>query len=72
MNPLGRFLIIAGIVLLVSGLLLNYAHFFSFLNLGRLPGDIRIKRGGSSFYFPLTTCVILSILLSLILYIFRK
>ena len=69
---LGRLLIIAGIVLLVSGLLLNYTHFFSFMNLGRLPGDIRVKRGDFSFYFPLTTCILLSILLSLIVYIFRK
>ena len=68
----GRILIIAGIVLIVSGLLLNYSHFFSWISLGRLPGDIRIKRGGFSFYFPLTTCILLSILLSLVVYIFRK
>jgi len=65
-------LIIAGIILIAVGVLLNYSHLFSFLNLGRLPGDIRIKRGGFSFYFPLTTCILLSILFSLILYIFRK
>jgi hypothetical protein len=69
---LGRILIIAGIVLLVSGVLLSYSHLFSFLNLGRLPGDIRIRRGSFSFYFPLTTCILLSILVSLIVYIFRK
>ncbi len=69
---LGRVLIILGIVLLVSGILLHYTHFFSFLNLGRLPGDIRIKRGNFSVYFPLTTCIILSILLTLIFYLFRK
>ncbi|MGD0101817.1 MAG: DUF2905 domain-containing protein [Acidobacteriota bacterium] len=69
---LGRILIIAGIILIAVGVLLNYSHLFSFLNLGRLPGDIRIKRGGFSFYFPLTTCILLSILFSLILYIFRK
>ena len=69
---LGRILIIAGIILIAVGVLLNYSHLFSFLNLGRLPGDIRIKRGGFSFYFPLTTCIFLSILFSLILYIFRK
>jgi hypothetical protein len=69
---LGRLLIILGILLLVSGLLLNYSHLFSFLNLGRLPGDIRIRRGNFAFYFPLTTCIILSILLTLIFYIFRK
>ena len=72
MVPLGRILIILGIALVVLGIILSYSHFFSFLHLGRLPGDIRIKRGSFSFYFPLTTCIILSILLSLILYIFRK
>ena len=68
----GRILIIVGIVLLVSGLLLNYSHYFSWLRLGRLWGDIAIKRGNFSFYFPLTTCILLSILLSLVVYIFRK
>ncbi len=69
---LGRILIILGAILLVSGILLTYTQFFSHFNLGRLPGDIRMKRGTFSFYFPLTTCVILSILLTLICYIFRK
>ena len=69
---LGKILIIAGIVLIAAGLLLHYSHLFSWMNLGRLPGDIRIKRGSFSFYFPLTTCILLSILLSLIVYIFRK
>ena len=69
---LSKLLIIAGVILILSGLLLNYAHILSFLHLGHLPGDIRIKRGGFSFYFPLTTCILLSILFSLILYIFRK
>jgi hypothetical protein len=65
-------LIILGILLIVLGILLNYTHIFSSINLGRLPGDIRIKRGNFSFYFPLTTCILLSILVSLIFYIFRK
>ena len=69
---LGRLLIILGVVLLVSGVLLTYTQFFSFLHLGRLPGDMRLKRGSFSFYFPLTTCIILSIVLSLVCYIFRK
>jgi len=72
MVPLGRILIILGIALVVLGIILSYSHFFSFLHLGRLPGDIRIRRGSFSFYFPLTTCIILSILLSLVFYIFRK
>jgi hypothetical protein len=69
---LGKLLIIAGLLLVAAGLLLHYAHFLSFLHLGRLPGDIRMKRGSFSFYFPLTTCILLSILLSLVVYIFRK
>ena len=69
---MARLLIILGILLIVLGILLNYTHLLSSISLGRLPGDIRIKRGGFSFYFPLTTCILLSILLSLILYIFRK
>jgi hypothetical protein len=72
MVPWGRILIILGAVLLVAGLLLTYTQVFSWFNPGRLPGDIRIKRGAFSFYFPLTTCIILSILVTLILYIFRK
>ncbi len=70
--PLGRLLIIAGVVLIVLGLIVSFHSFFSFLRLGRLPGDLSIKRENFSFYFPITTCVLLSIILSLILYLFRK
>ena len=68
----GKLLIIVGLILVVSGLLLHYWHVFSFFNPGRLPGDVRFRRGNFSFYFPLTTCILLSILLSLAVYIFRK
>ena len=69
---LGRLLIIAGIALVLCGLLMNYSHLLPSLKLGRLPGDLQFKRGSFSFYFPLTTCIVLSILLTLILYIFKK
>jgi hypothetical protein len=72
MGPLGRALIVVGIVLLLLGLILSYPGFFSFLRLGRLPGDISIKRGSFSFHFPLVTCLLISLILSLILYLFRK
>jgi hypothetical protein len=72
MAPLGRLLILIGIVLVVLGLILAYSNVFGFLGLGRLPGDISYKRGHLSFYFPLTTCIVLSIILSLIFYFFRK
>jgi hypothetical protein len=69
---LGRILIVTGVILLLSGLLLSYSHFFSWIKLGRLWGDVAIRRGSFSFYFPLTTCILLSILLSLVVYIIRK
>jgi len=72
MVALGRVLVIAGVVLLLLGLFLTYSGVFSFLKLGRLPGDIRIQRGTFSFYFPLATCILLSIVISLILCLFRK
>jgi len=69
MVPIGRALIIFGIVLLLLGLILTYSNF---LPLGRLPGDISIKRGNFSFYFPLTTCIVISLILTLILHFLRK
>ena len=64
-----RWLIIAGVVLIVVGVAWP---FLAKLGLGRLPGDIRIEREGFSFYFPLTTGLIISIVLSLILWLLRK
>ena len=68
----GRFLIAAGAVLLLLGLILTYSNLFTHLRLGRLPGDIAIRRGNFSFYFPLTTCILLSALVSLVLYLLRR
>ena len=62
---------IGGIVLFVVGGLVFLAAKVG-LPFGRLPGDIRIEREGYSFYFPLTTGLIVSIVLSLILWLFRK
>jgi hypothetical protein len=58
---LGRFLIIIGVVLVAAGLLINMG-----LPIGRLPGDFSVRRGNVSFYFPLTTSIIASILLTLL------
>ena len=69
-DSLGRTLLITGaIILVLGGLMLAGGRFFG---LGRLPGDIFIERGNFSFYFPLMTCIIMSILLTLILYIVRR
>jgi hypothetical protein len=58
---MSRFLIVLGLVILALGLLWPL---LTRLGLGRLPGDIVIQRGNFSFYFPLATCVVVSILMS--------
>jgi uncharacterized membrane-anchored protein YitT (DUF2179 family) len=70
MRDIGRFLLIVGIIITLIGLLLWSG--FAPKWLGRLPGDIRIERGNSTFYFPIVTCIIISIVLSLIFSIFRR
>jgi hypothetical protein len=69
--PLGRLLITLGIVLVAVGLLICFAGRLP-VRLGRLPGDIYIHGKNSSFYFPLTTCIVLSALFSLVLWILRR
>ena len=70
MRDIGRFLLIIGIITTLIGLLLWSGFVPKWL--GRLPGDIRIERGSSVFYFPIVTCIIISIVLSLIFSIFRR
>jgi len=64
-----KLLVVLGVVLVVSGLWLIAGSKFSFLGLGHLPGDIRYKGRNTSFYFPLTTCVLLSVVVTLILWL---
>ena len=71
MAPLGRMLIVLGLGLAAFGLLLTFAGRLPF-RFGRLPGDIFIQGKNSTFYFPLMTCLILSLLFSLVLWIFRR
>jgi len=66
METIGRYLILGGIILLILGGLALLAARFG-LPLGRLPGDIRIVGKNGVFYFPLTTCILLSVILSVIL-----
>jgi hypothetical protein len=69
---LGRPFLIAGAVLLGLGLLLTLAEKVPGLGVGRLPGDILIRRGSFTFYFPLATCIIVSVVLSLLVRFFRR
>jgi hypothetical protein len=66
---MARFLIVLGLVILVVGLLWPY---LSKLGLGRLPGDIVIERENTTFYFPLVTCLLLSLLLSLVFWLANR
>ena len=66
---MARFLIITGLILLVAGLLWPYV---AKLGLGRLPGDIVISRGNTTFYFPIVTSIILSIVLSAVLWLIGR
>jgi len=70
MSELGKFLVIAGTLIVLIGF--AFWSGFGASWLGRLPGDIRLERGHSTFYFPIVTCIILSVLLSLILSFFRR
>jgi len=64
-----KFLIIAGVTLLIIGLLWPW---IAKLGLGRLPGDIAVEKEGFGFYFPVMTSIIISVVLSLLFWLFRK
>ena len=65
----GRFLVVAGVVLVALGLLLMTGPRTDFFRLGRLPGDIAYKGKNVSFYFPIVTCILLSVLITLIFWL---
>jgi hypothetical protein len=69
--PLGRTLIALGLVLVAAGLLFSFGGRLPF-RLGHLPGDIYIQGKNSTFYFPLATCILLSLLLSVVMWVVRK
>jgi len=69
--PAGRALIVLGLLLVAAGVLVSVAGKLP-LRLGHLPGDFRIQRGNSSFYFPLSTCILISVILSVAMRLFRK
>jgi uncharacterized protein YybS (DUF2232 family) len=70
MNDLGKFLVVVGVLISGLGLLI-----WSGLGrgwLGRLPGDVHYSRGNFTVYFPIVTCILLSLVLSVILWLFRR
>jgi ribose/xylose/arabinose/galactoside ABC-type transport system permease subunit len=69
--PLGRFLITLGLLLVAAGALVLLLG-RSPVRLGRLPGDIYIQGKNASFYFPVVTCLLISVILSVAMWIFRR
>ena len=69
MDSIAKLLMIAGVVFLVFGALWQFGG--NMFNLGKLPGDIMIKKENFSFYFPITTAILLSIVLSLLFWAFQ-
>ena len=70
MHEIGRFLTVIGVITAVIGLVLWSG--FAPKWLGRLPGDVRIERGNFGFYFPIVTCIVISVILTLIFSLFRR
>jgi hypothetical protein len=66
----GKFLVVAGLVIAGVGIVLLLSNKVGWI--GRLPGDITVRRGNFTFYFPLATCILISVVLSVILWFFRK
>jgi len=67
----GRTLIVIGVVLVVAGVLLTFGERLP-IRLGRLPGDIVIRGKSGTFYFPVVTCLLLSVVLTLLSWLFSR
>ena len=72
LGTIGRYLILLGIVIAAFGVVLILAGKFPGLRIGRLPGDIYIQRDGWRFYFPLMTSILLSVILSFVLWLISR
>ncbi|MFZ5981819.1 MAG: DUF2905 domain-containing protein [Candidatus Zixiibacteriota bacterium] len=70
LSPYGKIIIVAGIVLMVVGLVLLFAGRIPFL--GKLPGDLTFRTGKTTVYIPIVTCLIISLLLTLIFNLFGR
>lgn len=70
MNELGKLLVVIGLLFVAGGLVICTGIGKSWL--GHLPGDIHYTRGNFNFYFPIVTCLFVSLLLTLIMWLFRK
>ena len=71
-GTIGKLLIVVGLSIALVGVILTLLGRFPGLKIGRLPGDIYVERNGWSFYFPLGTSILLSVIISLILWMVRR
>jgi hypothetical protein len=69
-DSLGKMLVVFGVLMIVAGLFLWFGEKIPWV--GRLPGDILIKKEKFTFYFPLVTCILISLILTLLFSIFKK
>ncbi len=67
----GKYILIAGIIIVVIGILIYFFHDY-FRWIGRLPGDIRVEKENFRFYFPLATMIIFSLILTILVNIFKR
>jgi len=70
MTGMGKVLIVMGLMMVAVGVILAFSGRITWL--GRLPGDIYIRRGAFSLYFPVATCILISLILSALFWLFRK
>jgi hypothetical protein len=69
---MGKYFIFVGVIFIGIGVLYTLLSHFSLWKVGKLPGDFYYRKGNVSFYFPLTTCLLLSLLLTLVFSLFSK
>jgi hypothetical protein len=70
MQEIGRMIVVIGVLLVVVGVLLIFSDKIPWI--GRLPGDIVVRRKNFTFYFPIATCILLSILVTILLRVFFR
>ncbi len=70
LQPFGKILIVVGIFIIIIGVILLFGDKIPFL--GKLPGDIIVKKKNFTFYFPIVTSILLSLVISFIIYLFKK
>ncbi|MGN6196100.1 MAG: DUF2905 domain-containing protein [Ginsengibacter sp.] len=67
----GKYILIAGVIIVIAGILIYFFHDY-FKWIGKLPGDIRVEKENFKFYFPLATMIIVSLVLTILINIFKR